>query len=247
MHRSASSVIPTDAAIARARSRERVRQRRRRQAVEVGAGGLVAVRLPVPVAPEAQHPDVHLPAAPHHRHVGRHGAVHRARGTESDERLLRVQSQMPRQVKRARRDLHVRTLPWLADATGSSRRWSLLRLWRRSPHLPTPHPVPFSYLDVRVRAGRDRRHARRAHLRRRARSEHRRRPSGCSSPAVAAQRAAAHREAARPAPDDRRADGRALTPAVVRRRDRRRSAVAKRAAPALRAGRAPGIGRRSTR
>src|SRR4029453_5105754 len=143
------------------------RQRRRRQVVEIASRRLVGVGLAVPVAAETEHPNVHLAAAAHDRHVGRHVAVDE-RATAIDERALTIEGQRVRQVKRARRDLHDvhrRTLP-LAPVNGRSPRkpqsdivLRVLRILRftvvlaavGAPRAALAHPVPFSYLDLHLK------------------------------------------------------------------------------------------------
>ena len=77
---------------------------------------LVLVRLAVPVAAEAQHADVHLPAAADHRHVGGDRAVDE-RPALVDQRPLIADRQVAAQVKRARRDFHAFTLPLASVST----------------------------------------------------------------------------------------------------------------------------------
>ena len=78
---------PAAPAISRGQRAKVVWQRRGRQTVEVGPRRLVPVRLAVPVAAQAQHADVHLPAAADDRHIGRHGAIDE-RAAFVDERAL---------------------------------------------------------------------------------------------------------------------------------------------------------------
>src|SRR4029079_4788783 len=67
---------------------------------------------------EAQHPDVHLAAAAHHRDVGGHVAVDES-AAAVDERPLLVERQLLREVHGARDDLHGFTLPFAAMRPGS--------------------------------------------------------------------------------------------------------------------------------
>ena len=97
---------------------ELVGQRRRREIVEVAARRLVSIGLPVPVSAETQHPDVHLSAAAYGRHVRGHGAVDE-RATLRREPTLSIEREVARQVHRAGRDFHRRTLP-LAPCHASS-------------------------------------------------------------------------------------------------------------------------------
>ena len=151
-----------------------------------------------------------------------------------DERALAIERQIARQVKRAGRDLHWRVRYHCTSMrdTAARRVVPLARrcFSRRAPAPAAAHPVPFSYLDLRLQQNAARRHARRPHLRRRPRSATRRRPSGCSSRRVVAAAAARDRDAARAAPAARRrrpaADAR-----VVGRRDSARAAVAAPARP----------------
>ncbi len=170
MHRSGASVMPADRAMPLASCAKSSGSGGAGEMVVVGAVRLVAVGLPVPVASEAQHADVHRAAAADHRHVGRHRAVDE-RAAPFDERELSRHVQTAREVKGARSDLHGRTLPLAAvrrekkEPQRPPRPQSDFSL--RAPRSPrflllviaaacllarpaAAHPVPFTYLDLRI-------------------------------------------------------------------------------------------------
>jgi hydrogenase/urease accessory protein HupE len=111
------------------------------------------------VAAEAQHADVHRAAAADHGHVRRHRAVDE-RAAAIDERRLSSDVQLVCEVEGARPDLHGRTLPLAAVRKKKPMALRPPRAPRfflflvvAALFLPRPadaHPVPFTYLDLRL-------------------------------------------------------------------------------------------------
>jgi hydrogenase/urease accessory protein HupE len=100
---------------------------------------------------------MHLPAASDDRHVRRHVAVGE-RAASIRERALIGKAQMAREVKGARPDLHGRTLP--LPAVRRRKRERALRFLLfviaatcLSARPAVAHPVPFTYLDLRLQPG----------------------------------------------------------------------------------------------
>ena len=101
---------------------------------------------------ETQHANVHGAAAAHGRDVGGNRAVDE-RAALVDERALPLDRKVARQMDGARPELHSRTLP--LAALGRRVRFAVLTLLAvlAGANRAGAHPVPFSYLDLKV--GRD--------------------------------------------------------------------------------------------
>src|SRR6185295_17806684 len=117
-----------------------------------------------------QHADVHRPAAAHDRHVGGNRTVDE-RPAMVDQRPLIGNRQETVQMKRAGRDFHAFTLPLAAvrrrrqeprrtERSQSRLSLRILRALRSTvviaavlfvPRPAAAHPVPFSYVDLRLR------------------------------------------------------------------------------------------------
>ena len=95
---------------------------------------------------EAEHPDVHLAAAADSRHVRRHVAV---KQREADVANLPLASgrQMMFQMVRAWTDFHFFTLPLSPEMR---RLASVIALLLALAAPVAAHPVPFSYVDLRL-------------------------------------------------------------------------------------------------
>jgi hydrogenase/urease accessory protein HupE len=92
---------------------------------------------------------MHLPAATYDRYVRRHVTVDE-RATGVHERTLPVEGQAALEVYRAGSDLHSRTI-LLTTVTRTG--WIVAALAVLSIASPaSAHPVPFSYLDLRIQA-----------------------------------------------------------------------------------------------
>ncbi len=98
---------------------------------------------------------MHLAAAADHGNVGRHSAVDQSAAL-LHELTLALEGKAAREVKCARRDFHLRTLP-LPAVRAAIRNAALHFLFGLCVLLVAPgpaiaHPVPFSYLDLRLQS-----------------------------------------------------------------------------------------------
>ena len=123
------------------------RQWRHGQLVVVAARFLVAIRLAVPVSAEAQHADVHLAATADDRHVTRHRAVDQ-RAARFDHGALLREGEMSFEMKGPGSEFHQHVRYHCA----SMKRLGIAAAvaWLAFARPASAHPIPFSYLDLRV-------------------------------------------------------------------------------------------------